>query len=1463
MLFAILQIGSVQTFLAQKATNYLSDKLKVDITIGKLQVTRFLEIALEDVVVNDQCDSTMLSARWLFIDIGKIDTRNHLLRINRVMGDRIYVNFKKYQGDSVLNLNYLTGYFASKDTGAQGIPWNISCNYLKISNGRFLLHNMNRIGADSGTVDFNRLDLKDLNISARHFLMIEDTLFAQIDQLEFSDQSGFSLIRFNTQARVSPVSITAANTHIETGFSKLDLDLSFLYQEYKGFSDFLHSVRIQSTIRPSHFDSRDLGFFVPSLIGINQPLDISGTVNGPVSNLKAKDLLLFIGDMTSFNGDITMSGLPAINETYINLKVRELMTSIEDCEKILTAVSHKPVSLPDNLDPLGNVRVSGRFTGFVNDFVSYARFSTDAGTVSTDLSINPFEQGDISYQGQVRTVNFNIGRITGAEDILGRMNLDASITGQGTRKESARIRINGAIDSLELNNYTYDVIKLNGDYQNQIFNGTVKIDDKSIGLDFRGLINFSTRFPQFDFNASIRNAHLFDIGLVDFDSVSNLSTTAEFQLRGETIDSLSGYVTLDETVFVTSEEQIQMDHLRLSARNEGPDFRAIELESDFVDAFLEGDFLLEDFYPVFSKMVNRHISQLPRDTSLLSPLGDQDFLFEINLKDLHPITEMFMPELILAPSTVIRGNLNTRSDNFDIRMASGLVEFSGIKLKDWQLEGNASNRSISLNVYAQDFLFKDAENNDSLTLGLERLSLDLNVAEDDLSIHLNWNDTAQTDQNNGDLVANVYLQQFPRIEGTISKGEMLINGFPWKLVEDNYLIFDSSMISIDNFGIEGFSQRLLVNGVISDNPANELIVSFDEFSLDNFQQIFQNLGLSFGGIIKGELKVSDLFSSPRLISQLNVKDFEFNDELLGDILIQTAWDRALQKIITSAEIIHHGNDTSAKVLSLKGDYNPMSKENNFDFTIKLDNLKIKPIGYFMKDVFSNLDGYAKGELFLKGKSDKPSLTGEINVRRGRLKIDFLKVKYTFSDKITFGDGYIGFDQMTVLDTLGNPARINGKIYHKFFKDFALDLEITPENMIGMNTTASDNPFFYGTARATGAVKIYGPADKLAFDIRAKTEKGTSIYLPISYTADVSENTYIQFIQSIDTAGFPAKETKKAYGLDLKIGMDVTNDASIQIFLPMQMGNIKVNGNGLLNLGLAPNGDLSMLGTYTMNAGTFYFTLKNLISRTFQIKQGSTISWAGDMYEANIDLKAVYKVKPSLSSLPTVSVTDSSLFNERVPVDCIIGLSGDLFNPTIKFSLDMPDVTEEQIRSLVFNSIDTTNEFVMNQQMISLLVMNSFSFSTGGSVASSMGISSYDILTNQINNWLSQISNDFDIGLNYQKGDAVAPEQLEVALSTQLFNNRILVNGNFGVGNYKDSEKTSNIVGDVLVEYKITEDGKLRVRAYNKTNTYDLINDNAPYTQGVGISFKKDFNRFKEIFQRKKKKKQENETALLK
>ena len=93
------------------------------------------------------------------------------------------------------------------------------------------------------------------------------------------------------------------------------------------------------------------------------------------------------------------------------------------------------------------------------------------------------------------------------------------------------------------------------------------------------------------------------------------------------------------------------------------------------------------------------------------------------------------------------------------------------------------------------------------------------------------------------------------------------------------------------------------------------------------------------------------------------------------------------------------------------------------------------------------------------------------------------------------------------------------------------------------------------------------------------------------------------------------------------------------------------------------------------------------------------------------------------------------------------------------------------------------------------------------------------------------------------------------LSKKLFNDRmrVEVNGNFPTlnSNINYAQRSSNLVGDVNIEYKLTSDGRLMLKAYNKVNR-DIIDIYAPYKQGIGISWRKEFDYFKDLFRKKKK-----------
>ncbi len=210
---------------------------------------------------------------------------------------------------------------------------------------------------------------------------------------------------------------------------------------------------------------------------------------------------------------------------------------------------------------------------------------------------------------------------------------------------------------------------------------------------------------------------------------------------------------------------------------------------------------------------------------------------------------------------------------------------------------------------------------------------------------------------------------------------------------------------------------------------------------------------------------------------------------------------------------------------------------------------------------------------------------------------------------------------------------------------------------------------------------------------------------------------------------------------------------------------------------------------------------------------------------------------------------------RVNVDCYLSLKEQLFDPLIDFSFKLPNV-DKSTEQLTYAMIDTTNDAVMNQQLIYLLVLGSFSYEQFNTA--SIGASSFNLISNQLSNWLSQISKDFDIGINYRPGDDLSREELEVALSTQFFDNRVTIDGNVGViGLENTNANPSDIVGDVNIEVKITDDGRFRIKAFNRSNVSTIENVNkydnlAPNTQGVGIFYRKEFDSFGDLFKSKEK-----------
>ena len=315
---------------------------------------------------------------------------------------------------------------------------------------------------------------------------------------------------------------------------------------------------------------------------------------------------------------------------------------------------------------------------------------------------------------------------------------------------------------------------------------------------------------------------------------------------------------------------------------------------------------------------------------------------------------------------------------------------------------------------------------------------------------------------------------------------------------------------------------------------------------------------------------------------------------------------------------------------------------------------------------------------------------------------------------------------------------------------------------------------------------------------------------------------------------------------------MTDEASMKIFLPGDIGTIGATGNGNLKMATSSGEAFTLSGNYTINSGQFRLNVRNLIAKDFDLKPGGTINWTGDPTDGTINATGSYSAKVSLASLG-VEIDSTASGSGKVNTECLIYLNGALLNPTVTFGINLPNASDD-IKQTVYSLIDTTNQAVMSSQALSLLIFNSFSYAGSSSSTSSLGLG--DLVSNFLSNAMTlNLTKDMDLGVKYHLGSGYNNyDELQMVLRMEFFENRLSIETNFGlISDYNTSaSQATNLVGEFDISYKLSKDGRLKAHFYNHSNynanysslAFDRL---APYTQGLGLTYSRSFNTFKDLF----------------
>ncbi len=1422
-----IENSRTQTYIAKLITKELSNKLGANVSLGKVDIDFFRRFSINDILLEDQQHDTLFYAKELKAKIKKFNYRKKSIKINYVVLKESCGNIQK---DSLgkYNFDFL---LTEKDTTNKPFNWKIECK-------DFNLEQANLTYKYYQEEDYYKTDFKNINLNIKGFKYEQGLLNLHLDSFSAKNKDYTNIKKLSTHFSFSTDSIMLSDLNLATNYSSINN--SHIKIKLKDGASTLESIKkVNVKLKKSNINFKELALVVPTLKGMNSNVQVSGEITGNTRSLKGNDMVIRNGNKTFANVEFYLNDLTSENNMYLFIGVKRLTTTLNDISNIRLPYSAKDrtISFPPVFDKESQVTFDGNFSGFLNDFVVYGTFNSKQGMVKSDIAVVPIDDNTIRLKGKIGSKEFQIGSLVNSEE-LGDITFNANVNGIYSKKEKrAKGKINGEIEQVEWNKYNYKNIVINGELDKKNFSGDVAIDDSNLKFDFKGYANFNDSIPDFNFNLDLKKAMLGKLNLSKDFPQSEIGFLMNANFVGNNIDNLIGTIKIESGTYSNKNGKIPLENMQLESLPGAQNDR-LNFYSKFFDVNLTGNLHTKSILLELKKIVNNYIPSFKLASQQQMALNKFDY--RINIKDINTLTKVLAPKYSFEKPFFISGNINATKNKLTVKSSIPSFTINDIILRDISINTQPKDSAYTSKIHIGNLIYAN-------NLNIKDIDFENTIQSNIINQKIVWGDKNISRFSFKTIFEERLHKKDPKIIINTEKSDIYIKDTLWH-INPFSVLKDSSSFFINNFKFYNKSQQLNINGKISDNKDDKLLAHFSNFQTKEIDEYFNNR-IRISGELNGYIKLSDAYNQRLISSDLQLNDFYFNNQEIGDIKINNQWDNS-QKLIKSRATI---NNKEFNTLQANGWFNPQQK--NYSYNADLNELPLVLLATVIENGINNFKGTIKGNIAIKGNANNITMDGFGAVKNGSLTVDFTKVDYYFEDTIILKDNSFLFKDITVKDALGNSGILNGEVSHNNFEDFKYQFSASSPKLLVMKTTSADQEVFNGTAIAKVDFSLIGKEEGISIDATGTSLKGTFINILPTGNSSIENYDFIKFVSPNDSVESVTFNTEDESKVSVNLKINATNEAKVQLIYNSQIGDmIKAQGDGFLTFKLDPIKGMSLYGNYKIEKGDYLFTLQNVINKRFSIENGSNISWSGDIADAIIDLKAIYKLRASVSDL-LINKNQDAVQSTRIPVECKILLTENLSNPKINFDLNFPNAESRIVDELqqYFNSKEE-----INKQILSLMVLGKFYTPQylRGDYESSLynnvlGQTTSELFSNQLSNWLSQWNNNLQLGFNYHPGNQITDDEVQVALSTQLFNDRVIINGNVGNSVNKYTGKNTQLVGDFDIFVKLTPRGKLQLKAYNRYNN-NLIYETAPYTQGVGLLYKEEYNTWQEFLYKIKK-----------
>lgn len=1463
LLVALLfEIPAVQNFVAREATEIISRKLGTRISIDRVDIGLFYRVSLDGFYVEDFQRDTLLYA-------GRLDARIKSLGLfgGGLVFSRAELSDARFclreTPDGEMNIKQVVDKLSKKDKARAEGKFRLEIERLETDGLDFCMERLEHRNPSYG-VDFADMHLIDIRAELKNFTIDGPVIHTDIGRLAMRERSGFVVEDLAGCLCIANGCIDIREGHIRTAKSNIELpSLSLIGLDWALYKNFVEEVDITAQVVNTTLSSDDIAYFSPKMKDWHLTLtDVNADVSGPVADMSGSLRSVRTGADTKLSVDFAAQGLPDVGKGHFKADISELTTSAADVDRLAAALTGK--NLPDEVLRIaknaGKIGLTGKFDGTLTAFAADAALATEIGGATCLLQVSSLRDGCRGVLGDVKTSSLQLGELL-ENDLLGPLSLNVHVNGE-LSSEHSDAEVSGEILRLGINGYDYDSLRMKGHLVNREFNGLIEARDRNLRFDFRGLLDLNDeQRPRYDFALDLEEANLAALGVNRRDSVSVLAARIAARAVGRTLDDLNGIIFVRDVSYRYNDRELAADSVVIVGRNSLSD-KFIRLRSDFVDADYEGKTSYKEVFAYLQQRFRDYVPTLDGGPGWQAQhpdtveLADGYSQLTVNVRKINPLVNAVSPGLQIADGSQLLLRINPANDKLSFEAASDYIERGRMLVTRLNLDAHNRGDSLVFAASTEDLYLN--------SFHMSRVGMSGGAKDNKLELITDFADTI------GDVSGRIgFRSEFARGRGPagrqidlrltpsyISRGEKT-----WNIYTDG-ITADTSRIRIDRFRMVNAGQQLLLDGVVSRRLQDSVQLTLHNFELAPFSQFTSSMGYRVDGRTNGSATMKAVLGAGEVQADIVVDSISINDLAVPSIWLRSRWDF----IQNRAGILVQQRENLDTLV--RGFYAPSQKR--YYARATLDAVELSALDPLLKGVVERTGGNADVDIALRGSGKEANLSGQIAVRDFTTTVDFTQVTYTMPRAvIEVKNNHLIAEGVPLYDPEKNEGLFSIDLNLEHLSNIFYSVKVLPKELMVLNTTSKDNDLFYGRIFASGSATIAGSKGGVKMDIVATTEGDSEFYMPLSGQSNAKTADFVTFVtpEQIDTTDYLVRKKllfqqqgrkKEAAGstMDITMALNVQDNTAFQLVIDPTVGSaLKGRGNGMLNLHINPgNGIFNMYGDYTLIEGSFLFSLQNIITKKFIIESGSMIQWTGEPVDARLDINAVYKLKTSLQPLlntVTVSSDDdqsgSRISDRSVPVDCKIHIGGRLSNPQLDFSVVVP-VTDIETQAAVASVLNTQE--AQAQQFISLVALGTFSNSGSANIGASSGVATgLEMLTNQLTNWFS--TDDYGIILNYRAGSEMTGDEVDFGFSTNLINNRLLVEveGNYIIDNKQAvSNNVSNFMGEAHVTWLIDKSGNLRLKAF--TQTIDRFDENQGLQEtGIGISYKEDFNNFKDLKQR--------------